>query len=61
MIITKIKHDAISRFIDVGVDVRGHNLGSVAADTEGRLRQVKFPLEYHAEVLDAYAERQAAR
>ncbi len=56
-----IKRDAVSRFIDVGIDVRGRNLGAVAADIKGRLRQVKFPLEYHAEVLGEYAERQAAQ
>ncbi|MGH8580960.1 MAG: efflux RND transporter permease subunit [Gammaproteobacteria bacterium] len=56
-----IKRDAVSRFIDIGVDVRGRDLGAVAADIEGRLRQVKFPLEYHAEVLGGYAKRQAAQ
>jgi Putative silver efflux pump len=58
---TVIKRDAVSRFIDIGVAVRGRDLASVAADLEGRLRQVKFPVEYHAEVLGEYAERQAAQ
>jgi len=41
--------------------VQGRNLGAVAADIESRLQQVQFPLEYHAEVLSKYAERQAAQ
>jgi Cu/Ag efflux pump CusA len=56
-----IKRDAVSRFVDVGVNVRGRNLGSVAADIEQRLQGVEFPSEFHAEVLGAYAERQAAQ
>jgi CzcA family heavy metal efflux pump len=56
-----IKRDAVSRFVDVGVRVSGRNLGSVAADIEGRLQAVEFPFEYHAEVLGASAERQAAQ
>jgi Cu/Ag efflux pump CusA len=56
-----IKRDAVSRFVDVGVNVRGRDLGSVAADIEQRLQGVEFPSEFHAEVLGAYAERQAAQ
>src|SRR5206468_1233092 len=44
----------------VGGNVRGRDLGSVVADVERRLRDVKFPLGYRAEVLGEYAERQAA-
>jgi Cu/Ag efflux pump CusA len=56
-----IKRNAVSRFVDVGVQVRGRNLGSVAADIEQHLQGVEFPFEYHAEVLGASAQRQAAR
>lgn len=55
-----IKRDSVSRFIDVDAKVDGRSLGAVAADIKGRLQQIKFPLEYHAEVLSEYAERQAA-
>jgi CzcA family heavy metal efflux pump len=52
-----IKREGISRFVDVGVTVRGRDLGSVADDIQRRLQKVAFPLEYHAEVLGEYAER----
>jgi CzcA family heavy metal efflux pump len=56
-----IKRDAVSRFVDVEATVRGRSLDSVAADIKQRLKTVEFPLEYRAEVLGDYAERQAAR
>jgi CzcA family heavy metal efflux pump len=46
-----IDRDAVSRHLDVVADVSGRDLGSVAADIEGRLANLTFPLEYHAEVL----------
>ena len=55
-----IRHESVHRYLDVIADVQGRDLGSVAADVKGRLQQVQFPLEYHAEVLGEYAERQAA-
>jgi len=56
-----IRRDAVSRFVDVGVDVSGRNLGRVAADIEGALEAVEFPFEFHAEVLGVSADRQAAQ
>ncbi|MEW5956926.1 MAG: efflux RND transporter permease subunit [Chloroflexota bacterium] len=56
-----IKRDAVSRFVDVFVNVRGRDLGSVAAAIESRLQAVEFPYEFHAEVLGASPERQAAQ
>lgn len=56
-----IKREAVSRRIDVGANVSGRDLGSVAQDVEARLAQIEFPLEYHAVVLGEYAERQAAQ
>jgi CzcA family heavy metal efflux pump len=56
-----IKRDVVSRFVDVGVTVSGRNLASVAADVERSLQAVQFPLEYHAEVLGASGEQQAAQ
>jgi Cu/Ag efflux pump CusA len=41
--------------------VSGRDLGSVVNDVNQRLQGIKFPLEYHAEVLGEYQERQAAQ
>lgn len=56
-----IKRDAVSRFIDVELSVVGRDLASVAADSTRRIKQVKFPLEYHAEVLDASTQKQTSK
>src|SRR5881409_1524120 len=56
-----IEHEGLSRRQDVGGNVRGRDLGSVVADVERRLRDVKFPLGYRAEVLGEYAERKTAQ
>ena len=51
-----------SRRIDISGDVaEGGDLGAVAREMENRLKQVNFPLGYHAEVLGEYKERQAAQ
>jgi CzcA family heavy metal efflux pump len=46
-----IQRDAVSRRVDVEAGVDGRSLGDVKADIENRLQDVRFPLEYHAEVL----------
>jgi CzcA family heavy metal efflux pump len=56
-----IQHEAVKRYIDITATVQGRSLDAVAADIKSRLLKVQFPLEYHAEVLGGYAERQAAR
>ncbi len=56
-----IEHEGLSRRHDVGGNVRGRDLGSVVGDVERRLRDVKFPLGYRAEVLGEYAERKTAQ
>ena len=56
-----IRHEAVKRYLDVVFDVKGRDLGAVAADIKDRLQQIKFPLEYHARVLGEYALPQAAR
>jgi CzcA family heavy metal efflux pump len=56
-----VEREGQSRKIDVSANVKGRDLGSVAADVEKALRTVEFPLEYRAEVLGEYAERQAAQ
>ncbi|MET0476734.1 MAG: efflux RND transporter permease subunit, partial [Actinomycetota bacterium] len=50
-----------SRRIDVGANVAGRDLGSVAREVERRVGQVDFPHGYHAEVLGEYLERQTAQ
>jgi Cu/Ag efflux pump CusA len=48
-----IRHEAVSRYMDVRAGVSGRDLGAVRADVQRRLRDVAFPLEYHAELLQA--------
>lgn len=54
-----IQRDAVSRFIDVTANVQGRAFGSTVSDIENRLEGIEFPLEYHAELLGDYAQRQA--
>ena len=56
-----IQREDNSRRIDVEANVRGRDLGSVVGDVERALAGVEFPLEYHAELLGEFAERQAAQ
>jgi Cu/Ag efflux pump CusA len=56
-----IPHEAVKRYVDVTTTVRGRTLEAAAADIQSRLAQLRFPLEYHAEVLGQYAERGALR
>jgi CzcA family heavy metal efflux pump len=55
-----IKRDAVSRFMDVGANVSGRDLGTVAADIQARLKGIAFPLEFRAQVLDDGIQWQAA-
>jgi CzcA family heavy metal efflux pump len=58
---TVIHRDAVARRMDVTANVRGRDLAAVAADVQFGIRQIKFPLEYRAELLGEYAERLAAQ
>ena len=58
---TVIRHEAVSRYIDVAADVSGRSRGSVVSDVERRLEEAEFPLEYHAEVLGESTELNAAQ
>jgi Cu/Ag efflux pump CusA len=56
-----IHHEGLFRNIDVGANVDGtRDLGSVLADLERGLQGVEWPLEFRAELLGEYTERQAA-
>ncbi len=56
-----IHHEDLFRSIDVSANVRGRDLGSVVAELENGLAGVRWPLEFRAELLGEYAERQAAQ
>ncbi|MET3950264.1 Cu/Ag efflux pump CusA [Arthrobacter sp. UYEF36] len=55
-----IQHDSTSRRIDVVADVSGRPLADVQRDIEAAIKQVQFPLEYHAEIPAKYSELRAA-
>jgi CzcA family heavy metal efflux pump len=56
-----VHHEGTSRSIDVVAGVEDRDLGSVAGSVERRLQSIRFPQEYHAELLGEFAERQAAQ
>jgi Cu/Ag efflux pump CusA len=56
-----IEREDGSRRLDVGTNVEGRDLASVAQELEGRIAQVDFPRGYHAEILGEYEERQSAQ
>jgi CzcA family heavy metal efflux pump len=58
---TVIKRDAVVRYLDVTAIVHGRDPVAVATDIKRGIGKVSFPLEYRAELLGEYAERQAAR
>ncbi len=51
---TIIRRDAVSRYVDILVNVSGRSNNAVANDIESVLNQLDFPFEYHAEVLGDY-------
>ncbi len=53
-----IKRESASRRIDVGCNVKGRDLGSVANEIKARLFKLDFPRGYHPEVLGEYKARQ---
>jgi len=56
-----IRHEAVSKYLDVSADIEGREVGAVVTDIRRALEGVDFQSEYHAEVLGGYAEEQAAR
>ncbi|MEJ7764318.1 MAG: efflux RND transporter permease subunit [Acidimicrobiales bacterium] len=56
-----IKHENLARRIEVGANVKGRDLGSVAGEVERKLKDIKFPLEYRADFRGEYAEAQQAQ
>lgn len=58
---TVIKREAVSPYLDVGFNVQGRNARAVISDVQAAIQNFPFPLEYHAEVLNDFAARQATQ
>jgi Cu/Ag efflux pump CusA len=58
---TVIRHEAVSRYVDVTADVDGRSRGGVVGDVERSLREADFPLEYHAEVVEPQGRTDKSR
>jgi CzcA family heavy metal efflux pump len=56
-----VQHDGGVRFIDVGANIGGRDLGAIANEVQAKLTKVSFARSYHAELLGEYKERQAAQ
>jgi Cu/Ag efflux pump CusA len=56
-----VQHDAGLRFIDVGANVKGRDLGSVVNELQSKLDKVALDRGYRIELLGEYKERQAAQ
>ena len=56
-----VERELQSRRIDVGANVEGRDLASVVDDVEDAVDGVKFPREYHADVLGESTELNAAQ
>lgn len=55
---TVIRHTRIAPYIDVVANVAGRDQGTVIDEVEDRIENIRFPLEYHSELLGEFAERQ---
>src|SRR4029079_17256456 len=55
-----VKHEHLMRTIDVGVNVEGRDLGSVANDVQKAIATVPFPLEYRPGLMGENVERQTS-
>jgi CzcA family heavy metal efflux pump len=57
----EIKREGASRRLDVTLNVKGRDLGSVARDVEAVVREVPFDRGYHPEFLGEHAAREESR
>jgi Cu/Ag efflux pump CusA len=55
-----VAHENLMRSIDVGGNVEGRDLGSVAKDVRAALATVDFPLEYNPKLIGEITERETA-
>ena len=53
-----IRHDAVSRYVDVTARVDGASLAGVTRQVEQRLKTISFPSEHHVEILGDAAEHE---
>jgi Cu/Ag efflux pump CusA len=51
-----IRHEDVSRYVDISLPVSGRSLGAVARDARGRIADFPMPLEYNAQVLGSDTE-----
>ena len=58
---TVLRHERIAPYVDVVANVAGRDARSVAEEVEDRLETVRFPLEYHPELLGESAELESAQ
>lgn len=58
---TVIRHERIAPYVDVVANVAGRDPGSVVDEIEDKIERIRFPLEYHPEILGEYAERVSAQ
>ncbi|HET9496679.1 MAG TPA: efflux RND transporter permease subunit [Chloroflexia bacterium] len=56
---TVIHREAVSPYLDVAFAAEGRSADAVVADVQSAVRGVPFELEYHAQVVSGFAERQA--
>jgi len=56
-----IRHESVATFIDVSAQVDGRRLSDAAAEVDGGLAKIQFPLEHHAEVLGGFADQSATQ
>jgi CzcA family heavy metal efflux pump len=56
-----IERQGNSRYLDVGANVSGRDLGAVVSDVKQKLASVQLDRGYHVELLGEYTERQAAQ
>jgi Cu/Ag efflux pump CusA len=57
---TVIRRESVARVVDVAFNVSGRNAGDVMAEVDRAVRNVEFPLEYHAELLGQLMEERNA-
>ena len=56
-----IRHENLSRSIDVGANVSGRDLGSVASEVEEIVAGMDFPLGYHFQMMGEYEELKSSQ
>jgi CzcA family heavy metal efflux pump len=54
-----LRHDSVSRYVDVTAGVRGRDVGDVADEVERDLSTLALPVGYHAELLSDQADRRS--